>query len=134
MPYVLRGGQVIETRYACSVIKREPYNPTNILYCSGLIKFTTKKQLRLFKRKLEASNSSIEVIIVNITKQRPPSKFGIDDDTLDTLKRQGLTFCPYCGCVEIWEEDCPVCGMGESEFWVRTYNNTWDKRLPNAPK
>lgn len=82
-----------------------------------------------YKERMEerfSHRSDITVNMINITKATPPEE--------ETKKRKGELYCPYCCKVRKFQIDaylgkkyCPVCGVSDREFYVRTYNHTWGK-------
>ncbi len=75
-------------------------------------------------KKKFSHREDIQVAMVNITKAMPPP-----DDL--KLKRKEW-WCPYCRKPRVFKNNsyigykqCPVCGMGDGDFYVRQYNNLW---------
>lgn len=86
----------------------------NILYNSGLIYFTKQATADEFKDALEMKG--LEVIEVDIRTAHPPKR----------IRPEGI-YCPYCQQQNEWPKNgsyknCPICGMSDSDFWVRKFN------------
>lgn len=96
---------------------------------SKLIKFKAHPKKAVEKAKEVKmkfrDNSEITVELISVTKAfAPPEDF----------KRKGNKWwCPYCRKIRVFKLDkvfdikrCPVCGIGERDWYVRRYNNLWD--------
>ena len=93
------------------VLKRD--EKKNIIYNSGLL-YLTKQNYR----KLIEETSDIEGI-----EFCPVQVYGSVEDNYPRDKKKGYTWCPFCMKNERWyEHHCPVCGMSDSEFWIRKFN------------
>lgn len=69
----------------------------------------------------------VGVYVVSCTKAYPPK------DT-DMIKlKSGKLWCPYCRRVCRFPGGakngytCPICGITDLDFWVKTYNHMWPR-------
>jgi rubrerythrin len=77
-------------------------------------------------QKLFEHRTDIVIELISLTKAFPPDE--------NQKKRKGLWWCPYCGKYRKFKHNsnlnlkiCPICGIGERDFYVRSYNNLWHK-------
>lgn len=96
-----------------AVIRRD--SKRNIVYNSGLLYLTNKNY-----RKLIEETSHIDGI-----EYCPVQVYDSVENNYPREKKPGHTWCPYCMKNERWssQHNCPVCGMSDSEFWIRKFNS-----------
>lgn len=108
--------------YVVVCIKRGKRN--RIAYNSGLLYFYHQSALDSFLDII--SKTDLEVKQVSLTRAYPP------DET------QAGYWCPYCQSWEYWRMSdggyklCPVCGMSDNDFHVKTYNHTWGQKMKSG--
>lgn len=93
------------------VIKR---SKNKIIYNSGLLYLNHKS----YKELRDQLSDEEDVEIVNVQ---------VYDRVADNYPRdsaRGKMWCPFCMKLEKWSNHkCPVCGMSDSEFWVKKFNH-----------
>lgn len=104
---------------------------------SKMVKFEASPKVAVEKAKAVkrkyAERRDVVVELISLTKAfAPPEGF----------KRKGSKWwCPYCRKVRVFLQDselnlkyCPVCRISDRDWYVRTYNNLWDKALGSVPR
>lgn len=128
--------KVVDLKIGAVVLLRAPFT-NDILYNSGRLYFSSKAQYKLFKKKLAREDRRLQVVRVYIRRAKAPSHFKIEPDVLKRFlqEKPNNMYCPYCGSLEEWShKHCPVCGISATDFWVKTYNGSWESGLANAKK
>lgn len=90
-------------------------------------KFKKAKQVALAAKEKYASRPDVIIELISRSKAYPPPA---------KLKRQGRLWCPYCCKLRAFYWDtqfdlnrCPICGISDHDYYVRTYNNLWQSQL-----
>jgi hypothetical protein len=97
-----------------------------IIYNSGKLYFQNPGAADIFIREV---STDVEVVIVNPYMATPPVE----------VVHNGY-YCPYCQRWEYWVSSegkykhCPVCGISDSEFYVKKYNGLWVKEMKSKSK
>lgn len=93
----------------------------SVIYSSGLHFFYHRDSELAFIEMALRVNPQLEIYYYDGRHYVPPSE--------NTKKGY---WCPYCQSWEYWKANelgykcCPHCGIGEADFYVRSYNHTWD--------
>lgn len=133
MRYIKKGKKLKQTRVCLVGVIRN--KDLEVIYSTGRIMCSTKDQARLLRRKLLDNFPEMYVYKVYLSKAKAPSFFQISQEDMDIAKKDKKMYCPYCGRLEKWnKKECPVCGISDNEFWVKTYNDVWKNGVENAPK
>lgn len=102
--------------YATVIVKRD--RKKRIVYNSGKIYLKERNSVDLFLE--EAKERGLEAYEIRL--KQPLYKPEGEGDGY---------FCPYCGNWEYWvsledaAKHCPVCGMSDHDYYVKTVNNLW---------
>ena len=97
-----------------------------IIYNSGLQYFYTPEDRDYIvdRVKQKFQNINLEVHNVDTYKAHAPQS--------DEISR-GVYWCPYCQGYHKFingqggYKQCPICGISDSDFYVKKYNNLWSK-------
>lgn len=83
------------------------------------------KALVIAAREKYRDRPEVQAELISRTKAFPPPK--------DFEINRKRWWCPYCRKVRIFQQDpkidklrCPICGISESDFYVRKYNHLWN--------
>jgi len=113
----LEKGNVKVKKWAIVVISRGKKG--RIIYNSKLIYFYHEKALHHFIKVL----GSLEYVLVDVAQHH------------NFVEKGNGYWCPYCQQWEYWKateggyKKCPICGVSDSDYYVKTYNNIWGSRM-----